>query len=399
MPWKIQTPIGERYCLVKALLRNEQSVKYWCRHFGISRKTAHKWKARFMAEGGRTSLQDRSRRPHHMPRKLTARWIGRIRQLRYRHRSWGPKKMRAWFQRQGWHPPSARTIGRWLGRLQLTRPLPRRPRKACVRFHTRLTRARRANHVWTVDFKGWFRAGNGQRCEPLTVRDLFSRYGLLAQVLSSQHGSPVKAAFTRLFRRYGLPEVIRIDNGRPFASRGPAGLSQLSAWWIRLGIRVEFTRPACPQDNGSHEQFHRVMKRETTQPPAHTRRGQQHRCTCWLRRYNHQRPHEALAQAVPARWYHKSRRRFPQRLPEPRYGRSYQVRRVRSNGEIRWAGRKRFVGEAFTHQPVGLRKLKPDVYAVKFAHLLIGHLHQQDPGAMRPILYTHPRSANKKPKV
>ena len=394
MPWKIHSAVGERWHLVKVLLRNEQSVKHGCHFFGISRKTAYKWKARFLA-GGRPALVDRSRRPRRMPRLLTRRWRERIRRLRQQQPSWGPKKIRAWFHRFGWHPPSVRTIGRWLQRLKLSRPVRRRPRKACVRFHPGLTVARRANQVWTVDFKGWFGAGNGERCAPLTVRDLFSRYGLLARVLATQHLPPVKAAFTRLFQHSGLPEVIRIDNGSPFASIGPAGLSQLSAWWVRLGIRVEFTRPACPQDNGAHEQFHRVLKRETTQPPAATRRGQQHRCTCWLRRYNYLRPHEALGQTAPAKWYHKSRRPFPQPLPEIHYGRGYQVRRVRSNGEIRWAGRRRFIGEAFVGQPIGLRKLKRGVYTVKFAHLRIGHLHEQDIGAMRPALYWHRRRPKK----
>jgi hypothetical protein len=268
-----------------------------------------------------------------------------------------------------------------------------------VRQHPALTRARRPNQVWTVDFKGWFRAGNGERCEPLTVRDLFSRYGLLARVLATQHGRPVKAAFAGLFQRRGLPEVIRIDNGNPFASRGPAGLSQLSVWWVRLGIRVEFTRPACPQDNGAHEQFHGVFKRETTQPAAWTRRGQQHRSTGWLRHYNHQRPHEALEQVVPARWYRRSRRKFPPQLPELHYSWRCQVRRVRHNGEIRWAGRTRFIGEAFIGQQVGLRRIKRGVYAVQFAHLLIGHLHEQDAGAMRPTYYQHRRLPNKKVKV
>jgi transposase InsO family protein len=249
--------------------------------------------------------------------------------------------------------------------------------------------AQRPNHVWTADFKGWFRALNGERCEPLTVRDLFSRYGLLARVLPSQQVGPVKAVFTRLFKEQGLPEVIRVDNGGPFASTGPAGLSQLSAWWTRLGIRVEFIRPACPQDNGSHEQFHRVMKRETTRPAAQTRRGQQHRCTCWLEHYNRRRPHEALGQWPPIRKYRRSPRQFPQRLPVLRYGRHDQIRQVRSNGEIRWAGRKRFIGEAFIGQPVGLRQLEAGVHAVQFTHLLIGHLHQQDVGAMRPARYEH----------
>lgn len=398
MPWKIQSAIGERWRLVKSLLRNEQSVKYWCAVFGISRKTAYKWKARFLVQGCQ-GLSDCSRRPRKSPAQLRKRGVQQIRRLRQKYPSWGPKKIRAYFQRQGRQGPCERTIGRWLQRLKLNRPARRRPRKACVRFYPKLTRAQRPNQVWTVDFKGWFGAGNGERCEPLTVRDLFSRYGLAARVLPTQHLVPVKAVFTRLFRQRGLPETIRIDNGGPFASRGPAGLSQLSAWWVRLGIRVEFTRPACPQDNGSHEQFHRVLKRETAWPPAATRRGQQHRCTCWLRNYNHRRPHEALGQTVPGQWYRKSQRAFPKRLPQIHYPKNYQVRQVRSNGEIRWAGRKRFIGEAFVGHPVGLRPLKPGVHAVKFADLLIGHLHRSDMGAMRPALYRHGRRTRQKPKV
>jgi putative transposase len=398
MPWKIQSPIGERWRLVKALLRNEQSVKHLCRVFGISRKTAYKWKGRFMAQG-RQALNNQSRRPRHSARRLKAHWIKRIRSLRRKHPSWGPKKICAYFRREGWQGPCERTVGRWLRRLKLNRPARRRPRKACVRLHPKLAAAKGPNQVWTVDFKGWFRTGNGERCEPLTVRDLFSRYGLLVQALPTQHMRPIKAVFIGLFRQRGVPEVIRVDNGNPFASRGPAGLSQLGAWWVSLGIRVEFTRPACPQDNGAHEQFHRVMKKETARPPARTRRGQQHRYTTWLWSYNHSRPHEALDQTVPAKWYRKSKRTFPSRSPKIHYAKNYQVRRVRSNGEIRWAGRKRFIGEAFVGHPVGLRRLRAGVYAVRFANLLIGHLHQEDDGAMRPALYRHGRRNRQKPKV
>jgi len=398
MPWKIQSVVGERWRLIRTMLQKQKSVLELSRHFGVSRKTAYKWKARFL-QGGRRALRNRSRRPQRMPRHLADRWIQRIGRLRRQHPRWGPKKMRAHFQRQGWSPPSLRTIARWLQRLHLSRPPRRRPRRACVCLHPRLTVARRPNQVWTVDFKGWFRAGNGERCEPLTVRDLYSRYGLAGRVLPTPHGPPVKAVFTRLFQACGLPDVLRMDNGSPFASRGPAGLSQLSAWWVRLGIRVEFSRPACPQDNGAHEQFHGVLHRETAAPPARTRQGQQHRTTCWLHHYNHHRPHEALGQAVPARRYHKSRRKFPRQLPELKYGRGDSVRRVRSNGEIRWAGRKRFIGEAFVGQFIGLRRIKPGIYTVRFAHLLIGHLHEQETGAMRPALYQHGRRPKKKPKV
>jgi len=395
MPWKIQSVIGERWRLVKALLRNEKSLRQVCRFFGISRKTAYKWKTRF-TQGGRGALQDRSRRPRRMPARVADQWVKRIGRMRKKHPDWGPKKIGAQFQRQKLRPPSARTIGRWLKRLDLTHWRPKRPRKACVRQHPVLTVARRPNHVWTVDFKGWFRTGNGERCEPLTVRDLHSRYGLLARMLVSQHGEPVKTVFTALFRQRGLPEVIRMDNGSPFASRGPAGLSRLSAWWVRLGIRVEFTRPGCPQDNGAHEQFHGVMKRQTTRPAAWTRRGQQHRTTVWLGHYNQVRPHEALGQVTPIKVYRKSPRRFPESLPELKYGSRYVARRVRSNGEIRWCGRRRFIGEAFIGQTIGLRYIGPGIHAVYFTQLLIGHLHDRDIGAMRPAVYEHPRRPFKK---
>jgi len=375
---------------MQALLRKEKSLQSCCRIFGVSRKTAYKWRRRFLQDG-RRGLRDRPRRPQRLPRRLGRQWIERIKCWRKKHSDWGPKKLRVQFLRRGWKAPAVRTIARWLHRLHLTQSPRRRPRRACVRSWSALTQARRPNQVWTVDFKGWFRAGNGQRCEPLTVRDLFSRYGLLVRLLPTQRWQPVQSAFARLFREQGLPEVIRVDNGGPFASTGPSGLSRLSVWWVRLGIRVEFTRPGHPEDNGSHEQFHRVMKRQTNNPSAWTAGGQQHRTTLWLREYNWHRPHEALGQRRPAELYRKSRRRFAVRMPPLKYREIDPVRRVRSNGEIRWAGRKRFIGEAFVGQKVALRRLRRGVWRVYFAYILIGHLHEQDGGAMRPAIYKHHR--------
>lgn len=398
MPWNDQSVVGERLRLIAVLLRGEKSVTQCCRIFGVSRKTAYKWKARFLRDG-RRAMADKSRRPHRMPRRLPKQWINRIRLVHKKRPMWGPKKLEAWFVRQGWQAPCLRTIARWMKRMGFSSPRRRRPRKACARFHPRLTVARRPNQVWTVDFKGWFRTGDGNRVEPLTVRDLFSRYGLLVRLLPDQRWTRVKVALARLFRQRGLPEVIRVDNGGPFASTGPAGLSRLSAWWVRLGIRVEFTRPAHPQDNGSHEQFHRVMKRETIRPPAQTVRGQQHRTTVWLDGYNNLRPHEALGHKTPAQLYRKSQRRFPRMLAPLKYPVGHQVRHIRSNGEIRWKGRKRFIGEAFVRQSVGLKQLRRGIYAVYFAGLLIGHLHDKDVGAMRPVVYQHRRTKTTKTKL
>ena len=386
MPWKNTSLSGQRWQLIKALLRRERSVNAWCRAFGISRKTAYKWLRRF-TEGGRRDLGDRSRRPRRVPLRMRRKWIERIARTRRRYRHWGAKKIQAFLLRQYGQAPATATIARWLKRLQLTKLRRRRPRKACWLKVPPLTRATAPNQVWTADFKGWFRSGSGQRVEPLTVRDLFSRYVLTVRLLPDQRWQPAKAVFRQLFKRYGLPKIIRTDNGGPFASKGAGGLSRLSAWWITLGIRVEFIRPGHPEENGAHEQMHRILKAETTTPPAPTRQGQQHRTSGWVKNYNRLRPHEALAQAVPASRYRKSSNRLPARPPALDYPAKWSRRQVRSNGEIKWAGRKRFIGEAFVRRRIGLKSLKKGVQAVYFGPLLIGHLHDDDPGAMRPAVY------------
>jgi putative transposase len=386
MPWKNTFIIGERWQLVKALLRGEQSATRCCQLFGVSRKTAYKWLKRFTA-GGRRDLVDRSRRPRRVPLRMRRHWIQRIAQERRRHPHWGPRKIQAGLLRRYGQAPASITIARWLQRLQLVNRRRYRPRKACWVKMPPLTCASVPNQVWTADFKGWFRTGNGQRIEPLTVRDLFSRYVLVVRLLPDQRWRPAQAVFRQLFGRYGLPQIIRTDNGGPFASTGPAGLSRLSAWWTALGIRVEFTRPGHPEDNGAHEQMHRVLKAETTRPVAATRQGQQHRTTGWVKQYNQVRPHQALGQQVPEDWYGKR----PRRGPKPRQIRPYPIawkqRQVRSNGQIKWRGRKRFVGQAFVGRRLGLKPLRRRVQAVYFNTILIGHLHDDDPGAMRPAVY------------
>jgi len=260
-------------------------------------------------------------------------------------------------------------------RLRRSRRGPELPRQV-------LSLARRSNQVWTVDFKGWFRTADGKRAEPLTVRDLFSRYLLEVRMLVDQRWEPVRRVFLRLFQRYGYPAVIRVDNGSPFGSTGPAGLSKLSAWWTALGIRVEFMAPAHPEQNAGHEQMHGVLKAEVTRPASSNRRAQQRRSDRWRKTYNEIRPHEALKQRTPAMVYRP--RPGAEREPSVSYPRHWAVRQVRSNGQIKWQGRKRSVGEAFAGYPVGLQSKGGGVWAVHFGGHLIGQLWASDVGGMRP---------------
>jgi hypothetical protein len=247
-----------------------------------------------------------------------------------------------------------------------------------------LTLAKAPNEVWTVDFKGWFRTADGVRQEPLTIRDMFSRYVLCLRLLPNQDDRSVRAVMHRLFRRRGLPKIIRVDNGSPFSGTGALGLSRLSVWWLRLGIRVEFTRRARPGDNAGHEQFHGCYEREAVAAGAANTQAMQTRSTRRLAYYNHDRPHEALNQQTPAQVYRPSRRSCPKMLPPLKYPSSYQTRRVRNRGHIKWCGRLRFVGRAFVGQTVGLQSLEKYLHAIYLSGLLIGHLHDQDPGGMRP---------------
>ena len=387
MSWKQMSLLVRRLKFAKLASKAQQSMSQLCRLFGLSRKSGYKWKARFEAEG-RRGLRDQKRHPKRSPHRTSLQWLDRIRRLHRRHWNWGSRKLAARLGRQ--YPrqkaPSARTVGKWLRKLKLNRRSPRRSWRGPQLRRKGLTPAKRNNHVWTVDFKGWFRTQDGQRVEPLTVRDLFSRYVLSVRLLRQQRWQEVRREFLRLFGQWGYPEIIRMDNGSPWGSTGPAGLSRLSAWWTALGIRAEFIAPGHPEQNGAHEQMHRVFKAETTHPTSQNLRSQQRRTNRWVNIYNEIRPHEGLGQRPPAEIYRG--KRTAQRRVKFRYPPELAVRRVRSNGQIKWRGRKRFVGEAFIGYPVGI-KIARERSRVYFMERLIGELFDSDLGGMRPA--RHPR--------
>jgi putative transposase len=273
-----------------------------CREFGVSRTTGHKWAKRY-AERGHEGLDEESRRPKSAPLATGEDIVLAVLELRQAHPTWGPEKLaivlRRRFKEQ---TPSERTVARILKRAQLVRKRrARRPLNIVERAPQ--VPANAPNEVWTVDFKGWWRAGNRERCEPLTVRDAFSRL-VLAVVLCTTKIAAVRPIFEELFRKYGVPQAIQCDNGIPFvAVRAPAGLSALSAWWVSLGVRIVRSRPSCPQDNGAHERMHRDLAEAMQAAPAETSRLQQRLLDRWRQEFNHVRPHQALGGRTPAEVY------------------------------------------------------------------------------------------------
>lgn len=344
--------------------------------------------ARFKQEG-RCGLHDRSRRAGLVHNRPDARWLTRLRQARLRHPSWGPKKLRVVLQReQGKRGvPSVAAIGRWLRSWSLSERKHRRgARRGPLIERPHLTIATNPNDVWSVDYKGWFRTADGTRVDPLTVQDMASRLLVAPELLHAQTVERTKAAFVQIFIRHGLPSVIRVDNGCPFGADGALGLTRLSVWWIRLGIRVEFITPGCPGENAAHEQMHGVYKNEEANPPARTVRAQKRRSRQWMRRYNEVRPHEGLAMRCPAQVYRKSTRKMPTELPALIYPGEWSSRLVRGKGMISLNGRRRFVGEAFEGERIGL-KHTPLGWDAYFGKMLIGTLAAKETTGIRAARY------------
>lgn len=308
----------ERKNFVDAVLQGEHNFSEVCRRFGISRKNGYKWWNRYLIEqaaGDASTFANRSRRPRTSPRKLAAELESEIVKLRKQRPHWGPKKLRAILRKaqpkRKW--PSVSTFADVLRRNGLVKP--RRRRNKMVPYSAPLAHASKPNALWSIDFKGDFAVG-GTRCYPLTVTDAFSRYVIACVALTSTETGPTRRALERIFDEYGLPDAIRSDNGSPFSSRGIAGLSRLSVWWHKIGIRHERIEPSHPEQNGRHERMHLDLKRETAAPPASSLSKQQQRFDLFRARFNTERPHEALGLRTPSEFYERAKRR----LPEPKWG-------------------------------------------------------------------------------
>jgi putative transposase len=366
VPWCEMSPMEQRQIFVLEARQQWWSMTELCARYGISRKTGYKWLARA------DDLRDRSRRPHQCPHAIPDAIVRRVLQFRRAHRRWGPKKLSAELAKQdptvAW--PARSTIGLLLRRHGLVRARRRRPAPG-VR-QERLTPMAQPNAVWTIDYKGWFHTGCGAVCYPLTVQDGFSRYLLACAALHRPEGRRTQQALERVFREYGLPEVIRSDTGSPFASRGLARLSTLAVWLIRLGVRPELIEPAAPQQNGRHERMHRTLKLHTARPPAATWAAQVQRFRRFREDYNQRRPHEALRQAYPAAVYRPSERPYPAALPVPAYPPAWIVREVYGSGEMLWRGHRIWLTTVLAHQPVGLREVADGYWELRYGPLVLG---------------------------
>ena len=376
MPWKESCAMDERARFCHEVMTGDWSVAELCRAYGISRVTGYKWLGRYES-GGVAALADQSRARHTQEHAYPEAIRELVIEARKAHPTWGAKKLRGWLVTRGHSPaglPSLTTMESMLRKADLVRRQ-RRSRRLKGGLGTRAGDDR-PNGVWAVDFKGEFRLGRGPYCYPLTVTDSYSRYVLACDALRSTQFEPSWKVFDRLFTEYGVPERIRSDNGAPFASTGAGRLTQLSVFWMTLGIELHRTRPGHPEDNGRHERMHRTLKEETTRPPAGTFAGQQRRFNRFRREYNEERPHEALGLKCPAELYERSSR--PYEEVEPEYPAHWEQRRVSTIGQIRWKHERVFVSKPLAGEMVGLVEIEDGVWKVTYRQLLLGRLITRD---------------------
>lgn len=378
MPWKVSTAMDEKLKFINMMEEeNCPGVSAVCSYLGVSRKTGYKWLSRYKSSG-LEGLQDHSRASLNHPNAICQEMVELVIQARLAHPSWGAKKLLPWLrkkypQRQDW--PCLASISAILDRNQLVRS--RRVKRRVAPFPGDLTSPAQPNDLWCIDHKGWWMAGNGEKCEPFTVTDDASRF-LVRCVLRPGKGiAHVKPVLTAAFMEYGLPAAIRSDNGSPFASRAPLGLSALSVWFMRLGIEHERIEPGKPQQNGRHERMHLSMLVDQRGAVTGSMRQEQKRLNLWRDEFNYDRPHEALDFRTPASCYAASSRAMPHRLPEIKYRTGIHVRMVDIVGKVGWKGRDLFLTEALRYQRVGFEAIGDGLWRVWLAQLELGEFDER----------------------
>lgn len=376
MPWKETRVMDQKIKMISDWLSGEYSIIDLSRIYKVSRKTIYKWIKRYDA-GEYSGLQEHSRKPLRMPGATSPDIVVQILMAKTRHRHWGARKVLAWLRShypdQKW--PAASTASEILKRHGLVKS--RRKRRHTPPYSEPFLNCNQPNEVWCADFKGQFRLGEGKLCYPLTLSDSYSRYLLGCWGLVHPTYIQTRSHLEIAFREYGLPAAIRTDNGIPFASVALGGLSSLSVWLIKLGIRPERIEKGHPEQNGRHERMHRTLKSEAISPPRKTFGEQQRAFDRFREGYNHDRPHEALGQKTPGSIYLKSLRPYPEIIPEVEYGQAFTVRRVKHNGDIKWKGKERYVSGSLAGESVGLKQIDNEVWQIYFSFHPLGILNER----------------------
>lgn len=373
MSWKETDVMKEKEKFIDAVIKAEKPFKYICEDFGISEKTGHKWKNRFYEEG-KLGLYEKSREAENHPNALPEDTVIAIIQLKTAHPYWGAKKILELFKksRRNAEVPSLSSVNRILSKANLIKKRRVKPVSVdCRRLHAHI-QPQKVNDVWAIDFKGYWRS-DGEICEPFTVRELVSRKILCVKLMQSKSSEAVRAVMTELFKKYGLPKVIRSDNGTPFSSpNGVLSLTSLSAWWITLGITPDRTEKGSPGQNGSLERMHADIAREIEGKVRGGVLANQAVIDAWVEEYNSVRPNEAIGMKTPDEVFIPSERKYIGDYEEIEYPLGFLTRKVTAGGEIVLNSIRIAIGHSLKGLYIGLKPLENNYYEAYLADFILG---------------------------
>lgn len=373
MSWKETDVMKEKEKFIDAVIKAEKPFKYICEDFGISEKTGHKWKNRFYEEG-KLGLYEKSREAENHPNALPEDTVIAIIQLKTAHPYWGAKKILELFKksRRNAEVPSLSSVNRILSKANLIKKRRVKPVSVdCRRLHAHI-QPQKVNDVWAIDFKGYWRS-DGEICEPFTVRELVSRKILCVKLMQSKSSEAVRAVMTELFKKYGLPKVIRSDNGTPFSSpNGVLSLTSLSAWWITLGITPDRTEKGSPGQNGSLERMHADISREIEGKVRGGVLANQAVIDAWVEEYNSVRPNEAIGMKTPDEVFIPSERKYIGDYEEIEYPLGFLTRKVTAGGEIVLNSIRIAIGHSLKGLYIGLKPLENNYYEAYLADFILG---------------------------
>lgn len=375
MPWEEVTVMDQKKRFIEANQTFMGSFKELCTSFGISRKTGYKYLRKYQ-ENGLAGLKENSRRPKTSPNKTSVNIEEIVIQVRLSHPAWSGEKISRYLQNKGYiNLPTEKTMNRIIKRHGLITTEESEKHTPWKRFEHE-----HPNDLWQMDFKGHFGIETG-RCHPLTLLDDHSRFSLLLKACDNEREITVKQALTDTFLEYGLPLRMTMDNGAPWGTSHTIRHTTLTAWLIRLGIFVTYSRPRHPQTQGKLERFHRTLKTELLSRFIFKNLEETQRGFNWWRKiYNEERPHAAINHAVPLNRYQHSIRSFPKTLPDIEYSNDMIVKRVQRNGEMSHKGKLYRIGAAFGGQPIGLKEtLDEDIYEVYFCSQLVAMIDLKNP--------------------
>lgn len=377
MPWNETCVMNLKISMLSDWISGKFTKTMLASKYNVSRPTVDKWLSR-VSQQGVIGLYEQSRKPHNNPNQTPEAISELIVKTKGKYLHWGPKKINDHLKNK--HPdinwPADSTTGNILKKAGLVKPRSR-PKGQVSPFPEHLTESTKPCQIWNVDFKGNARLGNGEQCYPLTISDDFCRYLLEIRGLSSTSHENVKDSFEKLFYEFGLPEGIKSDNGVPFASTAIGGLSQLSKWFVRLGIRPERIEKGKPTQNGRHERMHRTLKNETMKPTKHSFAAQQETFERFRYEYNEERSHEGIGRKTPSSLFKPSSIVYHGQLPEVNYSQDKTVRSVRCNGEIKWKGNLIYLGGVLAKERVGLVQQNESTWNIYYSFLHIGNLNEK----------------------